>query len=745
MKSKTPLKTVCIIIAMTMLLLSVSCSRSYPFENDSSVGQHETATYGYTGKDEKEVEEIYQRALDNYDSKKLIVEQKAQVDGISYAKKVNKDDYYSELVRSNPLPNTEMRKISDKGGIMTIGFYIGVVLNTKIYIAYNNLTSNENYKTILGINSVNQNALGIYSYNDENAAGELITTLLPIVPYINLTGPLKYDLKTLPNYFSEEAVTSAGFVYKARLNGVLCKWYAAKQRFGFTASTGVYIDSFDALYVNIDGEKSDLSEEYSGVQHSEDKKYYNYYFRAIDAIKEGKYSTALSNLQFVESDYKNCKDLYIALNDCVKAEKYLYAVEAFRNGEYARASSLISCFDNYLDSARIMDLSEQYSSAEHELKYKKAIELFNDNRYDDAKAAFLTLDGYKDSNLYIEKCDNLKKEQAYQEAVALYNKGDYEKAKTAFSNLNGYSDSKDYITKCDNGIKENAYQAAVALYNKGDYEKAKTAFTNLNGYSDSKAYIKKCDNAIIESKYQFALKLYNDGEYEEALKEFSKLGDYKDSELNIEKCNEKIRKPKYDYALELYNEAKNNERRYTDNYIEAQAIFKSLGDYKESKKYDEYCTTHLLFHIYKLKTGGVECDGFNADFDNRNDKLKPERISVASEVDGEKITSISGFDVPMYYNCKEIVIPESVTWLFGEYVFSEYCYAEKIYLPGSITKIDNRAIYGYKGTIYFDTNDISKIEISNVPIYQRPDIYCAGRVFYRDIDGSWIEYYGWSR
>ena len=80
----------------------------------------------------------------------------------------------------------------------------------------------------------------------------------------------------------------------------------------------------------------------------------------------------------------------------------------------------------------------------------------------------------------------------YSKAVDLYNAGKYDEAITAFTALNGYKDSESQITKCETAIKDQKYNAAIELYNTGKYDEAITAFEALNGYKDSETQLEKC-------------------------------------------------------------------------------------------------------------------------------------------------------------------------------------------------------------------------------------------------------------
>ena len=165
-------------------------------------------------------------------------------------------------------------------------------------------------------------------------------------------------------------------------------------------------------------------------------------------------------------------------------------------------------------------------------KYRNAVELYNSGKYDEAITAFEALNGYKDSEEQITKCEAAIVDSKYNAAIEFYNAGKYDEAITAFQELNGYKDSESRITECETAIK---YNSAVELYNAGKYDEAITAFQALNGYKDSESHITECETAFKDTKYNSAVEFYNAKKYEDAYKAFSAL-DYKDSADKAAEC-----------------------------------------------------------------------------------------------------------------------------------------------------------------------------------------------------------------
>ena len=74
-------------------------------------------------------------------------------------------------------------------------------------------------------------------------------------------------------------------------------------------------------------------------------------------------------------------------------------------------------------------------------RYSAAGKLMEEGKYDEAKAAFEALDGYKDSA-------DRAKDAAYQAAAKLCEDGKYDEAKAAFEALGCYGDSADQAQEC---------------------------------------------------------------------------------------------------------------------------------------------------------------------------------------------------------------------------------------------------------------------------------------------------------
>lgn len=91
----------------------------------------------------------------------------------------------------------------------------------------------------------------------------------------------------------------------------------------------------------------------------------------------------------------------------------------------------------------------------------------------------------------------LRYQPDYEQAVALWEDKKYEEAMTAFEVLNGYKDSEDYIDQCIEKINNPIYNQGLSLMRRGDYEKAIIKLTPICDYKDSAEKIAECQSKLL--------------------------------------------------------------------------------------------------------------------------------------------------------------------------------------------------------------------------------------------------------
>ena len=162
-------------------------------------------------------------------------------------------------------------------------------------------------------------------------------------------------------------------------------------------------------------------------------------------------------------------------------------------------------------------------------KYKSAVALLEEEKYDDAIATFDELGDYKDSKKQLEIAKEARIESIYNTAQQLYNSGKYREAISEYEKISTYKDSSDQIVLC-------SYNEASKLIDSEEYESAAGYLEKID-YKDSKEKLSLC-------KYETAKKQIQLKEYEAAYKLLDGLN-YKDSNDLL-----KTIKPKYDkYVL----------------------------------------------------------------------------------------------------------------------------------------------------------------------------------------------------
>ncbi len=232
------------------------------------------------------------------------------------------------------------------------------------------------------------------------------------------------------------------------------------------------------------------------------------------------------------------------------------------------------------------------------LNYDKALDYYNNKKYDKAITAFTELGNYKDSAEYITK-------SKYNLALTKEKLGENEEALKLFTELGDYKDSAEYAKLLENEIK---YKEAMAYIEDGNTKEAAALLKELDDYKDCKEKLTEIEN---EAKYSEGLKYLEDGDCEKATECFEEILGYKDS-------SEKLTEARYYYALmcmenkdwetaiklfalcpdyldseELYDEANLSfaEALYAQNdYEAAKAIYEQYEGYEDKI---ENCTLEI--------------------------------------------------------------------------------------------------------------------------------------------------------
>lgn len=283
------------------------------------------------------------------------------------------------------------------------------------------------------------------------------------------------------------------------------------------------------------------------------------------------------------------------------------------------------------------EIAEREKRAEENRKnriYDEAVNKYKSEFSKDVRAAeelFSTILGWKDSDTYLNKCEDriseLRQREALQEEkckkrnkkimiatvitgiclgliVGSYNyyrkvivprnvyesamrsiqSGDYEEAIEKLKTITGYKDVTQQIEIASERIYETDYSNAKKLIAEQNYSEALEILKQMENKADVNELMIMCENAL---KYEEAVDLAKNDKYREAISILEDIEDFKDSANILAQ-----------YRLEAdYLDAVN----YADsgNYESAILLFENLGDYKDAKeKSAELC---YLFGINEFE------------------------------------------------------------------------------------------------------------------------------------------------
>ena len=285
------------------------------------------------------------------------------------------------------------------------------------------------------------------------------------------------------------------------------------------------------------------------------------YDNAVQLFIDGRYTDAFAALDALPTGYKDVAELH----------PYYGAYAAFERGEYETAALAFGTCGSYMNAAAMV----------LECYYLYAHILMSGNEFDEASRVLSLLEGYKDS-------PDMMLEAQYRQAVSLM-QTDSAAAKAIFLTLGDYIDSDDMLKDCD-------YYAAVKFLDAGQYLAAVNVFTMLGDHRDSEDMVfeawyrngidllasedfsgalerfetigeyRNSMEMMLETRYLWGLSLLDSGKYADAYTQFSRAGEYKDSATMILEV-------RYRYGMELFNDG---------DYVEAAIRFHAVSDYKNA-------------------------------------------------------------------------------------------------------------------------------------------------------------------
>ena len=153
-----------------------------------------------------------------------------------------------------------------------------------------------------------------------------------------------------------------------------------------------------------------------------------------------------------------------------------------------------------------------------ELKYQTAVSTLQSGDYAQARVAFEALDGYRDSDTWIQQCDLLGAQDQLKKGTS----DSIEAAMRTLRALGDYPGAKD-------AMQEANYLKAGLLSDARDYDAAVELYESLGAYRDSAEKARA-------ARYQIATAEMDAGDYDSAAAKFEALGNYKDAAALKREC-----------------------------------------------------------------------------------------------------------------------------------------------------------------------------------------------------------------
>nr|MBR4280607.1 tetratricopeptide repeat protein [Clostridia bacterium] len=417
-----------------------------------------------------------------------------------------------------------------------------------------------------------------------------------------------------------------------------------------------------------------------------------------------------------------------ALDDCsaeIRGTSYLIGVEgaleykqglaALKNGEYAKARSLLKQAGKYNDAA--VRISEAW--------YKEAEDLLKQEKYADASAAFKNAGNYNDApgrvgEPWYAAAEALLKQEEYADASAAFKKaGNYNdaagrvsepfyiqgqklqaegkqiEAATAYVQAGKYKDAPELASQmlddaAGSMITSGDYKGAYAIYGKVGktnnesikmmfYKMAQTKEAAGQTESAKACYELAWDYADAKAKYQAlcyadAAALETAGKTEDAIEAYKAIGDYQDAQdkwkkLVYNKAKQLQTNQKFDEAYKLFDTI----RGYSDvdNRLSTNAGLKKAAQKLENTA-----------RINAVKVGDVFTYGNYIPVDSTVTTKQPIEWKVLKKDDG-KVLVLSQYALAKRAfhtsNTKTINWSTSAlrTWLNGSFMNSAFTQAER--------------------------------------------------------------------
>lgn len=337
------------------------------------------------------------------------------------------------------------------------------------------------------------------------------------------------------------------------------------------------------------GEYQASLEQFQQISGYEDATSYIHYIEGLIALDEEKYIAAATAFRSV-SGFKDADELTKLSVERQLSMQYQEAVKLFKDGDYKAATTAFSAITDYADSESYMTYMNAMTDLSAE-RYKEAIEklrslgsfLDSKKQADEAEEQYHSIlynvatAHFEDEN-YADALEVFSELGQYRDAAlyAAYSAGliaeaeeDYHSAETHFASIPDFKDAGERAAKNHEAYLVQQYALGTESIEAGDYEKARTAFANVKGYLQADEFLTYLDGqAALEAE-----------DYLSAETLFGSLGDFRDSKVLAELSTEKLKPIRYANGKQLIEDGQ---------YEEAAEMFEMLPGYEEADSYADY-------------------------------------------------------------------------------------------------------------------------------------------------------------
>ena len=297
-------------------------------------------------------------------------------------------------------------------------------------------------------------------------------------------------------------------------------------------------------------QKVKQSEDIYNARLSDEEKYARdeaIYQRALKEKEEGKLTPAYHDFRKIPH-HKDAKQLGDALENTINAI-YREAVELYEKKKFDEAAEKFKSIDPWLKSGTYLAnyVSDKSKYEKDEAIYQQALKEKEEGKLTPAYNDFRKIPHHKDAKQLGDMLEDTIN-SIYNEAVQLYGQNKFDEAAERFRSIDPWLKSSKYLANCESDKskyhnKQEAYAQAVSLFESKSYLQALNTFNAIDPFLDSKKYIAECTK-YLDAVYDKGKDLLYNKKYKQCIAVLSEISSYKDSNKLINEAERLIQKRK---------------------------------------------------------------------------------------------------------------------------------------------------------------------------------------------------------